>query len=148
MRINTLSAPVSMLNKLLTDTSATGTEIVDVEQVCQEIKQNLQYLLNARAWFCQADTDHWPTVTGFGLADFSHDYFNEKYIETTLCERLAKTIMCYEPRLHHVEVVVLRHEIKSRLLALRVTGLVQVQPEQAAVFESTLDSLQQRICFR
>lgn len=148
MRINTQSAPVSMLNKLLTDIPATGTESVDLEQVCQEIKHNLQHLLNARAWYCQSDTDRLPTVTGFGLPDFSHEYFNEKYIETTLCDRLAKTIMCYEPRLRNVDVVVLQREAQNRLLALRVTGLVQVQPEQAAVFESTMDLLQQRILFR
>ncbi len=120
---------------------------ISVEQLCDDIKMNLQALLNTRSWQL-LDLDHeQQSVINYGLADFSHDYFDKQTVAKKICVTIADLIEKYEPRLTDIAVSLTDQNYWQRLLSIRIDALVQTQPAQAAIFESKMDLLQQRIRF-
>ncbi|OGT54728.1 MAG: hypothetical protein A3F17_01540 [Gammaproteobacteria bacterium RIFCSPHIGHO2_12_FULL_41_15] len=138
----------SILSRLTNETAMAYNFIgMTLDELCDDIKNNLQSLLNTRAWQSETFESSQTNLFTYGLPDFSHDYFDQQSVQHSLCIQIAHVIERYEPRLSHVRVNVLEEKRLQRLLALRISALLNSEPVQAAVFESKLDLVRQRMEF-
>lgn len=120
------------------------TKSINVAQLYEDIRINLQRILNTRILGV-----HWPnhydqltqSILNYGIDDFTHSYFGTKQSQQELCKRLSDIIATYEPRLCAVQVEALESDIAiDRLLKIRIEADINLVPTPIpAIFESCLD---------
>ncbi len=119
-------------------------KFVDIEGLQNDIRNNLENVLNARTTSVQ-----WPahlkhieqSILGYGMKDFSHRHFGNKQRQKQLCQEIKLLINRYEPRLKNIHVNALDNDIEvERVLNLRIEAMIDLTPTPVpAVFESCLD---------
>ena len=126
---------------------------ISIEALHDDIKQNLEHLLNARMRAPHAAQQNalltQSTLT-YGIEDFSGYNFLNDQSHQSLCKAITKTIHAFEPRLNNVAVILLDNteiEIK-RALSIRIEATVQIADiSHATIFNSSLDVVSKNFTF-
>jgi len=127
-----------------TATQYTPKNFVDIESLYEDIRQNLEALLNARIRYIKnisAYPELMTSLARYGLKDFMHASFGTKVMQNKLCDEIKEIIGCFEPRVINTQVTLQNSdEDISRILKIRIEGTVKALNEKIpAVFESSMD---------
>jgi type VI secretion system lysozyme-like protein len=109
----------------------------DLAALQQDIKQNLECLLNTRT--------RGIAILSYGIDDFMHSYFGNKKSQEELCINITDAISIFENRLSQVYVTTSDNDISlERTLKIRIEAQIDLKPTSVpAVFESCLDITKQ-----
>jgi type VI secretion system protein ImpF len=125
---------------------------VDYTQLHQDIKQNLESLLNTRLGYfdvLKQESQLSRSLLSYGIADFSGQYDSIKKHQLDLCQQIQETILHFEPRLQQVTVsLVDNDDALTRRFSFRIAGNIHLKPTPVqAVFEFDLDIVRYQFTF-
>lgn len=126
---------------------------ISFTQLQEDIKQNLENILNTRLMLLDADpqlTEVKQSVLHYGIPDFTQQYAMVKAQQKVLCQRIEKAINHFEPRLQQVSIMLAENPDKnSRILTIRINGTIVVKPiAKQTSFESSLDIVRYQFIFK
>lgn len=122
----------------------TPQNLVDLDVLYEDIRQNLEGLLNSRLRYIN-NLIEFPelrdSLVAYGLNDFMHSSFGSKSMQEKLCKEIENIVSYFEPRIANAVVHLQNSEDDiSRILKIRIEGTVKALNEKVpAVFESSMD---------
>lgn len=153
---NSVNAP--LLDRLIDHEPQTHTEkivfnTVSVDELHENIKQNLEHLLNSRIKggpYPKEFIELRQSCLNYGIPDFSGYNFLNDQSHHDLCQIIQKTIETFEPRLNHITVHMIESdeiEIK-RSLSIRIEAtIIMANKLHATAFNSSLDVVSKNFTF-
>ena len=127
----------SLLDRLIDTEPDVSTEPLwaqsyHVRQLLQEVRRDLENLLNTRRTYLPSSEDFRETVTSvlaYGLPEFTSAGLGYSDDHEKLCEAVKETIRRFEPRLTHVRVRTETPPNKfDRSVHLTIDSVLHVQP--------------------
>jgi type VI secretion system protein ImpF len=122
----------------------TYAHLMSADNLYEEIRQNLEHLLNARSKYIQ-----WPdtykelqhSIVNYGIADFTNSAFSNSDIQQKLCDQINTIIAHFENRLKKINVMITSDSDETdRTLKLRIEATMNLKPlPKSTVFESSID---------
>lgn len=141
--------PSPLLTRLIDDNpdSEHDTQfspLIPVDALQQDIKQNLEAILNTRVNVFQLpdnQTELSQSILAYGLPDFSTLTIAGQQHQEELCQTIENVITQFEPRLQKVSVTELEQDNDStRTLRLQIRAEINLKPNpKPTMFETNLD---------
>lgn len=153
---HTVNAP--LLTKLIDHEPGNTKEAqtlnhISIDELYDDLRLNLEHLLNTRVKItpaAQLPSTLQQSCIQYGIPDFSGYNFVSEKNHQALCQTIKHAIETFEPRLTHVNVILVdRDEIEiKRALTFRIEATIHLaQKRQLTSFESSLDIVNKNFRF-
>lgn len=139
----------SILDRLMDDAPGVADsprmrQGVDLKQVRQSVRRDLENLLNSKVqWHVWPDSysELDKSLLNYGLPDFSSMAMDSLDGRQALCQRIEETIRLFEPRFVDVGVSLIDEEQPlDRVLRVRIEALLYADPyPETLMFDSEIE---------